>query len=573
MNDIHDTLGGGNPAPSTTSMHPSYPLPQGPHPETTEDLASLRAQLADTQTLISTSVSRVISLEGRLHEQEGVRREVEELRERLAMLAGQVELRSRMEDEDDDDEDGDEDGDEEADDDDDTRSVGTVKASSSPSRLRRNNGRKQHRAGSADDKDDERARSADDDNDDDEPDRGRPATPEPGSKPREAAANGAAHRSGLRAADLERQQQQQDEHAGLHERLAQQLSDTQRVLAQNSSLAERLDTLHTELDGVLAASRTLQTQHESALSTVTALESRVAELEGKVTEVEGKWGAWKRTMEETWRRERESWDSERERMKSVVKEWEEAKRRAEEEEEERRLNEEEGPDDLGWMGADGSNDGPDGSASSGGGSSGGGADGDSGGTLQGGNARFLARHGGQLDRSGSPTPNSSPDTKGRYSSLRHLLNPLFPVSSSPSPSGTSRGLSPGKSGHTRGSVPSSFMRKGGAEAASNVNGSAVSTGAGDSSSSHPLRKSASASTIKGPSVGKSAARPPAGRHSASSGSDEGALDDVQEDEKELTITGLSAPVAAIRKTGQPLQLSQVRLHISFPSCRSAAGRD
>jgi hypothetical protein len=518
MNDIHDTLGGGNPAPSTSSMHPSYPPPHGPHPETTEDLASLRAQLADTQTLISSSVSRVISLEGRLHEQENVRREVEELRERLAMLAGQVEYRSRLEEEDEasDDDDkpaADDDDDEEAEDDDDTRSISTVRASSSStSRRKRNGGRKQQqqrqRGGGAngrltgaeedgnDNDNDNETRDAQD-TDDGEHERGRPVTPEPGSQPREASA---PHR--LRAADPERAD---DESAGLlQQQLVQQLADTQRVLAHNTTLVARLDTLHSELDGVLEVSRSLRTQHESALSTVTLLESRVAELEGKVTEAEGKWAVWKQTMEDTWRRERESWNSERERMKSVVKEWEEAKRRAEEEEEERRLNEEEGPDDLGWMadggsgGGDGSNSssgGPGGSASSSGGS--GAFDGsEGGGTLQGGQARFLARHG--HDRSGSPTPNASPDTKGRYSSLRHLLNPLG-----------GGGPANGRTAHARGSVPSSFLRRGGgvepAVGTSNGNGapgpSSDGTGSADADGGggHPLRKSASASTIKAPS--------------------------------------------------------------------------
>lgn len=520
MNDIHDTLGGGNPAPSTSSMHPSYPPPHGPHPETTEDLASLRAQLADTQSLISSSVSRVISLEGRLHEQENVRREVEELRERLAMLAGQVEYRSRLEEVDasDDDKAADDDEDVEAEDDDDTRSISTIKASP-----RRNGGRKQQRKSSArvngrpdaedDDDDDENSslaargeRTFEDD--DDEHERGRPVTPEPGSQPRETIV---PHRH--RAADPEREDVDDDLDGLLQQQLVQQLADTQRVLAHNTTLVARLDTLHSELDGVLEASRSLRTQHESALSTVTLLESRVAELEGKVTEAEGKWAVWKQTMENTWRRERESWESERERMKSVVKEWEEAKRRAEEEEEERRLNEEEGPDDLGWM-ADGGEGGrsPDGhggstsSTSAAGLSDAGGGDG--GGTIQGGQARFLARHGqgGPLDRSGSPTPNASPDTKGRYSSLRHLLNPLGSSGSPPN----------GKGGHARGSVPSSFLRRGGAGADAPVgsasngvpsgrsgDGAGPDVFDGSSSGGHPLRKTTSASTIKAPSPGGS----------------------------------------------------------------------
>lgn len=559
MNDIHDTLGGGNPVPSVDRMHPSYPasqLPVQPHPETTEDLASLRAQLADTQSLISTSVSRVISLEGRLAEQETVRREVEELRERLGMLQHQVEYRSQIEEDDDD---GEEDEDEEgASDDDDTRSVSTVKASSS-SRNGHGSSKKGRRQGgrrALEREEAEKDRLEAEQEDEDNRQRGRPVTPEPGSQPREST-NGtsSSRRSTLDAAD-EREKEQKR----LHAQLERQAADTQRVLATNITLVSRLDVLHFELDGVLESTKRLQSQHETALSTVTALESRVAELEGKVTEVEGKWGVWKKTMEETWRKERESWESERERMKSVVKEWEEAKRRAEEEEEERRLNDEEGPDDLGWMGTD-DTDGPSGAGGAGssngrGSASRGNGLGDGNATIQGESTRFLNKH--QLDRSGSPTPNSSPESKGRYSSLRHLLNPLYPSARTPST----------QSHHTRGSVPSSFLSKGGpsSDAGSsnpNGNGSQFLT----VSSVHPLRKSASSSTIKGPtSAGrKGPVRTQEGAtssgDSASAGEEGsgGSLDDVMEDdERERTLTGLTPAKGAVRQGGQPITLTSVR---------------
>jgi hypothetical protein len=64
--------------------------------------------------------------------------------------------------------------------------------------------------------------------------------------------------------------------------------------------------------------------------------SRVAEEVGKT---EQKWEQWRVKYEETQKTDRESWEAERERLRSVVREWEEASRRAHEEVEDRELNE------------------------------------------------------------------------------------------------------------------------------------------------------------------------------------------------------------------------------------------
>lgn len=120
-------------------------------------------------------------------------------------------------------------------------------------------------------------------------------------------------------------------------------------MAQNNALSARLDALSTELEQALEFSRSLQSQHAEATSTVKVLEERVQSLEKdmarRVTEVSGagkaaedRWEAWKNRFEEGWRKEKEGWELERERLRGVVREWEEASRRAQEEEEERSMN-------------------------------------------------------------------------------------------------------------------------------------------------------------------------------------------------------------------------------------------
>ncbi|GHJ87254.1 hypothetical protein NliqN6_3656 [Naganishia liquefaciens] len=130
----------------------------------------------------------------------------------------------------------------------------------------------------------------------------------------------------------------------------------EELIAQNTALSLRLDALSSELERALELSRSLQSQHAEATSTVRALEERVQSLEKdmarRVTEAseagkaaEDKWEAWKSRFEQDWRKEREGWDLERERLRGVVREWEEASRRAQEEEEERRMNGRMGGDD------------------------------------------------------------------------------------------------------------------------------------------------------------------------------------------------------------------------------------
>ena len=481
---------------STSLVHPNYPPPPSHHPAT-EELQPLRSQLTDTQAILGDTVSRVQTIEVRLKDHDGYRTELEELRIQLGSL------QHRREDQDD----------ELDDDDDDTRSVGTVRA----------RGRRRY------DDDDDSEDSIEDSDRDGETGRsrsrsigsngaaegpkergerlGRPSTPEPtgrtsdeeddeeGDPVKYSPASTKTSPRQPAPSDEDRQLQSQ-----LHDQLQSQIQDTQSVLLQNQALASRLDTLGSELGSALELSRSLQAQHAEALSTVSALTGRVAELEGKVGEVESKWEFWKGRMEEVWKKERDVWETERERMRGVVKEWEEAKRRAEEEEEERRLNDD-GEDDE-WS--------------------------DRTRQAQASSSTHLDPNSTAktlLGRSGSstPSPNSSPNPKSKYASLRSLLNPLY---STPS---RSAGAHP-----QRGSVPSTFMRS------------------SPESNQHPLRKSSSSSTIKGPG-GRAANRMSMlgtiGRTNSFEGTheeEEPAEQDNEEDEDEnhATITGLGSSASS-----------------------------
>ncbi|ORY21745.1 hypothetical protein BCR39DRAFT_552966 [Naematelia encephala] len=116
------------------------------------------------------------------------------------------------------------------------------------------------------------------------------------------------------------------------------------LVRENAELLTRVQALTNEIGEAVQLSRTLQAQHTEAMSTVRHLSERVGDLENGIAkrvahEVETRLEAWRSKLEDGWRRERESWDAERERLRSVVREWEEASRRAHEEEEERELNE------------------------------------------------------------------------------------------------------------------------------------------------------------------------------------------------------------------------------------------
>jgi hypothetical protein len=120
------------------------------------------------------------------------------------------------------------------------------------------------------------------------------------------------------------------------------------IRVQNAILSTRLETLSASLDESLVLSQSLRAQHTSASSTILALQQRVEGLERMVDvkvasdreESEKRWTTWKTVCEEGWNRERESWDREREKLLDLVRDWEDA-RAAEEEEDDLTDDEEE----------------------------------------------------------------------------------------------------------------------------------------------------------------------------------------------------------------------------------------
>ncbi|PWN23598.1 hypothetical protein BCV69DRAFT_309482 [Microstroma glucosiphilum] len=116
----------------------------------------------------------------------------------------------------------------------------------------------------------------------------------------------------------------------------------EQLKAQNNALAARLDVLESQLEEALSFGRTLQTQHVLATETVKALEQKVQSLEkqvqdhsqsvqGKITEVlEGRFSQWKDEIEAGWKQEKHSWEEERDRLRAVIEAWDTANGRLEE---------------------------------------------------------------------------------------------------------------------------------------------------------------------------------------------------------------------------------------------------
>lgn len=119
-------------------------------------------------------------------------------------------------------------------------------------------------------------------------------------------------------------------------------------------LSNRIQTLESEMAETVQLSKTLQSQHSEALTTVKDLTDRLGKLESGIAErvttaveqAEARWEAWRSKFEERWKQERAAWETERDRLRGIVREWEEASRRAAEEEEERVMNEQLSEEDL-----------------------------------------------------------------------------------------------------------------------------------------------------------------------------------------------------------------------------------
>ncbi|WWD21686.1 hypothetical protein CI109_106172 [Kwoniella shandongensis] len=324
--DIQDTLGGGLP-PSQNGSAEKFIPPQfrsasaeaqaalaGPHGQQAAAFIALQAQLNETQSSLAGHLDKIRLLEGQLQEHENIKHEVSTMREQMEeskremdlLLAGHRgrTLGRRLADDDDDD------------DDDDSRSVMTLMDNEDSEQRVRDRRRA------------ERERHPD-----------RPRTPEP------------TQLNGDRDDDEEETGSGGDRHLlnGNGPTLTQK-----EVAEQNAELVARIQTLSSEISEAVQVSKTLQEQHEEAMSAVKLLTEKVGALETgmaskvaeEVTKVEQRWESWRVKFEEGWKRERETWEVERERLRGVVREWEEASRRAHEEEEERELNERLSGDDL-----------------------------------------------------------------------------------------------------------------------------------------------------------------------------------------------------------------------------------
>ncbi|KAK8847602.1 hypothetical protein IAR55_005461 [Kwoniella newhampshirensis] len=318
--DIQDTLGGGLP-PSQNGSAEKFIPPQfrsasaeaqaalaGPHGQQAAAFIALQVQLNETQSSLAGHLDKIRLLEGQLQEHESIKHEVSTMREQMEeskremdmLLAGPRgrTLGRRLADDDDDD-----------DDDDDSRSVMTMMDSEDSEQRVRDRRRA------------ERERHPD-----------RPRTPEP------TQFNG----------------DREDGEDGAHINSDGNTSSQKEVAEQNAELVARIQTLSSEITEAVQLSKTLQEQHEEAMSAVKLLTEKVGALEigmaskvaEEVTKVEQRWESWRVRFEEGWKRERETWEVERERLRGVVREWEEASRRAHEEEEERELNERLSGDDF-----------------------------------------------------------------------------------------------------------------------------------------------------------------------------------------------------------------------------------
>ncbi|OXG75109.1 hypothetical protein C350_05288 [Cryptococcus neoformans MW-RSA36] len=329
---IQDTLSGGV-SPSQNGSAEQYIPPQfrsataeaqaalaGPHGQEAAAFIALQAQLTETQSSLSGHLDKIRYLETQLKELESLKAEVQLMREQMEeskremdmVLAGyrgrQLGRRGELE------------GDDDEDDEDDARSVATLMDDEdSENRVRER--RRAHRAKKTGKGEHE-----------------RPPTPEP-------IQEGEINEEGQDKAVID--QTPKDLEAIPAHVNGGLTSREKEMLEQNNQLVSQINTLSTEISEALSLSQALQSQHAEAMSAIKLLTDRISSLESgmstkiseEVSKAEEKWESWRVKFEESWKQEREGWERERERLKSVVREWEEASRRAYEEEEERQENE------------------------------------------------------------------------------------------------------------------------------------------------------------------------------------------------------------------------------------------
>ncbi|KAK4683670.1 hypothetical protein P7C73_g6563, partial [Tremellales sp. Uapishka_1] len=305
MTDIQETLGGGLPPAQNGSaanlIPPQYRVQsaevqaalQGPHGQQAAAFIALQNQLSETQTTLSGQLEKIKHLESHLREHDNIKHEITVMREQMEESKREMDrllLHRTRDDEDDDDFD-------------DSSSVMTMVEDSGGRERRRS---ERERRGLRNEVD-------------------RPSTPEPNH----ANANGHA--------SAESDSDEDDRRS----------TTTSEMVAQNAELTSRIQVLSAEMAEALLLSRNLQSQHSEAMTAVQNLTDRIGVLENGVSskvveavmQAEERWESWRSRFEEGWKRDRESWENERERLRSVIREWEEASRRANEENEDRQMNE------------------------------------------------------------------------------------------------------------------------------------------------------------------------------------------------------------------------------------------
>ncbi|KAN0062776.1 hypothetical protein ACQY0O_004971 [Thecaphora frezii] len=360
MHDIHETLGGGAPPmtnPPYQHMVPPLPAPAGSDAQARESadlalkhaqtIASLQAQLTETQASLASHVDKIKSLEGMLSEHASIKAEVGAIKMQMEQAKREMEA-----------------------------AAAERHHSSFGARLSQLNGTDVSDARGSDDDFDDSASVASMDTvmagDDFEgagratlkraPDghvgpRAPPDLPpamavDNAAEDAEAArtkANSPADETGAADAAAEASEAIEATEATAadgEDPVAATSSAAARddeLRAQNAALSARLEELSKQLEKALALSEDLQSQHAQVTETVKVLESRVQTLEKEVEDkvgrvegtvvqaIEGRWTEWKQEIEEGWRKEREGWKAEREELRKVVQAWDEANRRMEDE--------------------------------------------------------------------------------------------------------------------------------------------------------------------------------------------------------------------------------------------------
>lgn len=374
MHEVQDTLGGGLPQNIPSYPHNLPPVRQqqgrssspSQAPETSEPaapmgatapsnsalLSELQNQLRDNQASLALHVEKIRTLEAALKEQEAIRHEVRLLRDmvdavRRKDVNGAI-TRKRLRTVHDDLHDGfevddDEDTIHDDEDLDDSMSISTVMPHQlervdeedeeqllAESEAPRINGTQLEHEANLDEghldlenevDHEERRRRRDE--------LGRPRTPEPGM-----GMGGNLYESRARSKTL-RQSPSESTHPHLPNGVSSSVVD---------DLTARLASLSSQLESALELSSTLQAQHATAQSTISALESKVDALEGLVKLALGNQrpkspqnstseppqtetltsmiNDWKKSVEGQWSSVQEEWSQERERLSRAREEWE-----------------------------------------------------------------------------------------------------------------------------------------------------------------------------------------------------------------------------------------------------------